>query len=81
LRERAVFCCGCRNGSDVRAYFVWSFLDVFEFLAGSGMRFGLCGVDMKAKARKRYVRNSGRWYSGFLRGGELRPSPKAYSVA
>jgi beta-glucosidase len=80
MTERAVFCCGCRNGSDVRAYFVWSFLDVFEFEASNVMRFGLCSVDMNAKARTRYVRNSGRWYSAFLHGGELRLSRKAYGV-
>jgi hypothetical protein len=67
----------CRNGSDARGYFVWSFLDVFEFLFAYKMRFGLCGVDMNAGARTRYVRSSARWYAGFLRGGELRPPPAA----
>ncbi|CAM0952358.1 unnamed protein product [Alopecurus aequalis] len=62
-----------RNGSDARGYFVWSFLDVFEYLFGYSMRFGLCGVDMGAQGRTRYVRSSARWYSGFLHGGELRP--------
>ncbi|KAM3258829.1 hypothetical protein ACQJBY_050547 [Aegilops geniculata] len=73
-----------RNGSDARGYFVWSFLDVFEFLFGYCSRFGLCGVDMNSEGRARYVRNSARWYSGFLKGGELRPasSPgKAYVAA
>ncbi|KAF7066548.1 hypothetical protein CFC21_072516 [Triticum aestivum] len=70
-----------KNGSDARGYFVWSFLDVFEFLFGYRSRFGLCGVDMNIKGRTRYVRNSARWYSGFLNGGELRPSGKAYTAA
>ncbi|KAF7059845.1 hypothetical protein CFC21_066698 [Triticum aestivum] len=73
-----------RNGSDVRGYFVWSFLDVFEFLFGYRSRYGLCGVDMNSEGRTRYVRNSAHWYSGFLKGGELRPasSPgKAYAAA
>jgi beta-glucosidase len=52
---------------------VWSFLDVFEFLFGYSARFGLCGVDMDSQGRTRHVRNSARWYSGFLHGGELRP--------
>jgi beta-glucosidase len=69
--------CICRNGSDARGYFVWSFLDVFEFIFAYRMRFGLCGVDMNAGARTRYVRSSARWYAGFLRGGELRPPPAA----
>ncbi|PNT64915.1 hypothetical protein BRADI_4g34940v3 [Brachypodium distachyon] len=71
-----------RNGSNARGYFVWSFLDVFEFLFGYQLRFGLCGVDMSDPGRTRYVRNSARWYSGFLHGGELRPvaqSEKPYS--
>ncbi|GJN38517.1 hypothetical protein PR202_gb27567 [Eleusine coracana subsp. coracana] len=63
-----------RNGSDVRGYFVWSFLDVFEFLYGYLTRFGLCGVDMNAAGRTRYLRSSARWYAGFLHGGELRPT-------
>ncbi|KAF0914116.1 hypothetical protein E2562_026512 [Oryza meyeriana var. granulata] len=61
-----------RNGSNARGYFVWSLLDVYEFLYGYNARFGLCGVDLTTAARTRYVRNSARWYSGFLRGGELR---------
>jgi beta-glucosidase len=60
-----------RNGSDVRGYFVWSFLDVFEFIFGYVTRFGLCGVDVNAAERTRYA----RWYAGFLHGGELRPAP------
>ena len=32
----------CRNGSDARGYFVWSFLDVFEFLFAYRLRFDLC---------------------------------------
>nr|XP_051184157.1 beta-glucosidase 32-like [Lolium perenne] len=73
-----------QNGSNARGYFVWSFLDVFEFLYGNRRRYGLCGVDMNSKGRARYVRNSARWYSSFLRGGDLRPvslSRKSDSVA
>ncbi|XP_051229498.1 beta-glucosidase 32 [Lolium perenne] len=72
------------NGSDVQGYFVWSFLDMFELVSGYSSRYGLCGVDMNAEERTRYVRNSGHWYSGFLKGGELRPelpSGKAYRTA
>jgi len=46
----------CRNGSDARGYFVWSFLDVFEFIFAYRMRFGLCGVDMNAGARVHALR-------------------------
>lgn len=54
---------------------MWSFLDVFEFIFAYRVRFGLCGVDMRAAARTRYARSSARWYAGFLRGGELRLPP------
>uniref|UniRef100_A0A0E0M390 4-hydroxy-7-methoxy-3-oxo-3,4-dihydro-2H-1,4-benzoxazin-2-yl glucosidebeta-D-glucosidase n=2 Tax=Oryza punctata TaxID=4537 RepID=A0A0E0M390_ORYPU len=63
-----------RNGSNVQGYFVWSFLDVFEYLFGYRLRFGLYGVDFASPERTRYQRHSARWYAGFLRGGELRPA-------
>ncbi|RLM86663.1 putative inactive beta-glucosidase 33 isoform X2 [Panicum miliaceum] len=68
-----------RNGSDAWGYFVWSFLDVFEFIFAYRLRFWLCGVDMAAAARTRYARSSARWYAGFLRGGELRPPPPLHA--
>jgi len=61
-----------RNGSNTRGYFVWSFLDLFEILYGYRSRYGICGVDMNSEGRTRYLRNSGRWYSGFLNGRALR---------
>ncbi|CAN6167614.1 unnamed protein product [Urochloa humidicola] len=62
-----------RNGSNVQGYFVWSFLDVFEYLFGYGFQFGVYGVDFNSTARTRYQRHSAKWYSSFLKGGELRP--------
>jgi len=36
----------CLNdGIDVRGYFYWSMLDNFEWLFGSGPKFGLIAVD------------------------------------
>ncbi|KAF5175016.1 Beta-glucosidase, partial [Thalictrum thalictroides] len=55
-----------RNGSNVRGYFVWSFLDVFEAIGGYTSHFGLYGVDFSDKDRKRYPRQSVYWYSNFL---------------
>ncbi|NP_001182995.1 Beta-glucosidase 31 precursor [Zea mays] len=66
-----------RNGSDLRGYFVWSFMDVFEFLFSYRFRFGLYGVDFAADNRTRYARRSARWYAGFLRGGEVDLTPAA----
>jgi beta-glucosidase len=71
-----------RNGSNVQGYFVWSFLDVFEYLFGYQMGFGLYGVDFNSEERTRYQRHSAKWFASFLRGGELRPVAlpgKAYS--
>lgn len=62
-----------RNGSNVQGYFVWSFLDVFEYLFGYRLRFGVYGVEFNSTARTRYQRHSAKWYASFLRGGELRP--------
>lgn len=56
-----------RNGANVRGYFVWSFMDVFEFLAGYYSRFGLHHVDFSDPALPRQPKLSAKWYSKFLR--------------
>ncbi|XP_042517818.1 cyanidin 3-O-glucoside 7-O-glucosyltransferase (acyl-glucose)-like [Macadamia integrifolia] len=56
-----------RNGANVRGYFVWSFLDVFEFLSGYQTRYGLVHVDFEDKALKRLPKLSAKWYSNFLK--------------
>ncbi|XP_077212364.1 beta-glucosidase 31-like [Tasmannia lanceolata] len=70
-----------RNGSNARAYFVWSFMDCFELLSGYTTRYGLYGVDFHDKDRKRYPRLSAHWYSSFLEntGLERRRSSYLYS--
>ncbi|PIA46228.1 hypothetical protein AQUCO_01500031v1 [Aquilegia coerulea] len=55
-----------RNGSNIRGYFVWSFLDCFEAMGGYTSHYGLYEVDFKNKDRKRYPRQSAQWYSNFL---------------
>ncbi|KAK4790838.1 hypothetical protein SAY86_031251 [Trapa natans] len=57
-----------RNGTAVRGYFVWSFLDVFELLDGYRSSFGLYYVDLDDPNRKRYSKLSARWYTHFLKG-------------
>ncbi|KAG0502634.1 hypothetical protein HPP92_002706 [Vanilla planifolia] len=57
------------NGVDVRGYFVWSFVDVFEFLGGYTYGFGLYHVDFNDQDRRRTPKFSARWYSRFLKGG------------
>ncbi|KAF3322787.1 beta-glucosidase 22-like protein [Carex littledalei] len=56
-----------RNGANVRGYFVWSFIDVFEFLAGYDTTFGLYSVDFESKEKTRKPRLSAHWYSNFLK--------------
>ncbi|XP_039159635.1 beta-glucosidase 11 isoform X2 [Eucalyptus grandis] len=58
-----------RNGSDVRGYFTWSFLDLLELLDGYQAGFGLYYVDLDDPELRRYPKLSARWYSRFLKGG------------
>ncbi|PIA46230.1 hypothetical protein AQUCO_01500033v1 [Aquilegia coerulea] len=55
-----------RNGSNIRGYFVWSFLDCFEVAGGYTNHFGLYEVDFKNKERRRYPKQSVQWYTNFL---------------
>ncbi|MQM12824.1 hypothetical protein Taro_045748 [Colocasia esculenta] len=55
-----------RNGSNARGYFIWSFVDVFEFLSGYQSRYGLYYVDFEDKDRKRQPKLSALWYRDFL---------------
>ena len=48
------------DGADVRRYFVWSFLDSFEWELGYGARFGLVHVDFETQ--RRTLKRSARWY-------------------
>ncbi|CAK9322251.1 unnamed protein product [Citrullus colocynthis] len=57
-----------RNGSNVKGYFTWSFLDVFELLDGYHSSYGLFYVDLNDPNLKRYPKLSARWYSNFLKG-------------
>ena len=50
-----------QDGIDVRGYFVWSFLDNFEWGHGFTKRFGLIRVDYDTL--KRTIKDSGEWYS------------------
>lgn len=56
-----------RNGANVKGYFAWNFLDIFEFLAGYKIGFGMYRVDFDDEARPREARLSARWYSRFLK--------------
>jgi beta-glucosidase len=53
------------EGVPVSGYFVWSFLDNYEWSEGFRPRFGLVHVDYKTQ--KRTVKDSGLWVKEFLR--------------
>ncbi|KAF6163769.1 hypothetical protein GIB67_012128 [Kingdonia uniflora] len=55
-----------RMGSNIRGYFVWSFMDCFEFLFGYTLEYGLYEVNFNDKDRKRYPKLSAEWYTTFL---------------
>jgi beta-glucosidase len=49
------------EGVPVKGYFVWSFMDNFEWALGYSSRFGVVYVDYDTQ--ERIVKDSGRWYS------------------
>ncbi len=57
------------EGVNVNGYFVWTFLDNFEWAEGLRPRFGLVHVDFQTQ--KRTVKSSGYWYAEFLKQNEL----------
>jgi beta-glucosidase len=54
------------HGAPVAGYFVWSLLDNFEWAEGYSKRFGLIYVDFETQ--RRIIKDSGRWYAGFIAG-------------
>jgi len=52
------------SGVDVRGYFVWSFLDNFEWAEGYAKRFGIVYVDYATQ--ERIPKDSALWYRDFL---------------
>jgi beta-glucosidase len=52
------------DGVDLRGYFVWSFMDNFEWAYGYGKRFGIVHVDYDTQERT--PKDSARWYAGVV---------------
>lgn len=48
------------EGNDVKGYFLWSFMDNFEWTYGYNKRFGIVYTDYKNLSR--YIKDSGYWY-------------------
>ena len=54
------------SGIRIGGYFIWTFMDNFEWAEGYTPRFGLVHVDFKTQ--KRIIKHSGKWYRAFLKG-------------
>lgn len=54
-----------KEGVNVQGYFVWTFLDNFEWAEGYRPRFGLVYVDFENQ--QRIIKSSGQWYADFLK--------------
>ncbi len=52
------------HGAPVAGYFVWSLFDNFEWDKGYSKRFGVVYVDYPTQ--RRIVKDSGRWYAGYI---------------
>ncbi|MHB1986380.1 MAG: glycoside hydrolase family 1 protein [Acidimicrobiales bacterium] len=63
------------KGVDARGYFVWSFLDNFEWAYGFAKRFGLVWVDYPSGAR--IPKESFWWYRDTVRANALASPPSA----
>jgi beta-glucosidase len=57
------------EGVPVQGYFVWSFLDNFEWALGYSKRFGIVYVDYETQ--QRIVKDSGIWYGELARTGSI----------
>ncbi|MDR3284447.1 MAG: beta-glucosidase [Treponema sp.] len=55
-----------KAGANLAGYFVWSFMDNFEWARGYSKRFGVFYVDYKTQERS--WKKSARWYESFLKG-------------
>lgn len=68
------------EGADIRGYFVWTFLDNFEWNLGYSRRFGLVYVDFDSQLR--IVKDSAYWYQKVIEtnGATLTYNEKARQI-
>lgn len=57
------------EGVNLRGYYLWSFLDNFEWAEGYAKRFGIVFVDYKTQ--QRIVKESAYWYSNVIKNNSL----------
>ncbi|MEO8112187.1 MAG: GH1 family beta-glucosidase [Ginsengibacter sp.] len=68
-----------REGVNVTGYFIWTFLDNFEWAEGYYPRFGLVYVDFETQ--KRIVKSSGNWYAKFLKSKMLTEAANTTAIS
>ena len=56
-------------GVPLAGYFLWSFIDNFEWAQGYAQRFGLIWVDFKTQ--QRILKDSAHWYNGVIRSNSV----------
>lgn len=56
------------DGVDIRGYFLWTFMDNFEWACGYTERFGIVYVDFDTQ--ERIIKDSGYWYRDLITGKE-----------
>lgn len=54
-----------QDGVNLAGYYVWSFMDNFEWALGYSKRFGITYVDYKTQ--KRIIKKSGLWYKDVIK--------------
>jgi beta-glucosidase len=59
----------CADGIPVKGYFLWSFMDNFEWEDGYNMRFGAVHCDFKTQ--KRTPKLSALWYREVIKNNAL----------
>lgn len=57
-----------RNGLDIRGYFVWLMIDVYELLSGYMYSYGMYYVNFSDFGFKRLLKLFVFWYIGFFNG-------------
>ncbi|PIN19192.1 Beta-glucosidase, lactase phlorizinhydrolase [Handroanthus impetiginosus] len=55
-----------KNGVNVKAYFIWSFADNFEWADGFTLRFGIFYTSFRDGRLTRYPKSSAIWWTRFL---------------
>ncbi len=58
-----------KEGVNVYGYFIWTLMDNFEWAEGYQSRFGIVHTDFETQ--KRTIKDSGYWYSRFLKSSKV----------